>query len=60
MSVIFAAQISGLVLSGIIASRIGVRNVFVACAVLVGILIAVGRVWMEPKGAAALQLNASE
>jgi len=53
LSVIFAAQISGLTLSGMVASRIGVRNVFVACAVLVAILIAVGRLWMEPKDAAA-------
>jgi MFS family permease len=53
MSVIFVAQISGLVLSGMVASRVGVRKVFLACAVLVGIVIAVGRLWMEPKAAAA-------
>ena len=34
MSMIFTAQISGLVLSGILAEHIGVRHVFALCAVL--------------------------
>ena len=45
MSMIFTAQISGLVLSGILAERIGVRQVFVVCAILLVLLIAAGRVW---------------
>jgi MFS family permease len=49
MSLIFTAQIAGLVLSGLIADRIGVRHVFALCAVLLALLIAAGRLWMEPK-----------
>jgi MFS family permease len=49
MSIIFAAQISGLVLSGILTQHIGVRQVFALCAVMLVILIAVGKLWMEPK-----------
>jgi DHA3 family macrolide efflux protein-like MFS transporter len=49
MSFIFGAQICGLVLSGILAERIGVRHVFAVCAGLLGVLIGVGRVWMEPR-----------
>ncbi len=50
MSVIFSAQISGLILSGILAERIGVRHVFAVCAGLLAILMVAGRLWMEPKG----------
>ncbi len=49
MSIIFAAQISGLVLSGVLSQHIGVRSVFAFCAVLLLILMAVGKLWMEPK-----------
>lgn len=45
MSMIFTAQISGLVLSGILAERIGVRQVFAVCAVLLVMLIGAGCVW---------------
>jgi DHA3 family macrolide efflux protein-like MFS transporter len=58
MSLIFTAQISGLVLSGFLAAAIGVRGVFVVCAVLLAILIAVGRIWMEPKGEAFVAASA--
>jgi MFS family permease len=51
MSIIFAAQISGLVLSGILTQHIGVRQVFALCAVLLVILIAAGKLWMEPRPA---------
>jgi MFS transporter, DHA3 family, macrolide efflux protein len=54
MSLIFTAQISGLVLSGLIADRIGVRHVFAYCAGLLAALIVAGRLWMEPKPAPAL------
>ena len=50
MSLIFGAQILGLILSGILANQIGVRYVFAVCAALLAILITVGRLWMEPKG----------
>ena len=53
MSLIFTAQIGGLVLSGILAQRIGVRHVFAVCAVLLALLIAAGRLWMEPRDDAA-------
>lgn len=49
MSAIFTAQIAGLIVSGQLAERIGVRHVFAVCAVLLVILIAAGRLWMEPK-----------
>jgi DHA3 family macrolide efflux protein-like MFS transporter len=53
MSIVFAAQIAGLVLSGILTQHIGVRQVFALCAVMLVILIAVGKLWMEPKKATA-------
>jgi MFS transporter, DHA3 family, macrolide efflux protein len=49
MSIIFAAQISGLVLSGILTQHIGVRQVFALCATMLVILMAVGKLFMEPK-----------
>jgi MFS transporter, DHA3 family, macrolide efflux protein len=51
MSIIFTAQISGLILSGLLTQYIGVRQVFALCAVMLVILITVGKLWMEPKGA---------
>ena len=45
MSMIFTAQISGLVLSGILAEWIGVRHVFALCAVLLVGLIGAGCTW---------------
>jgi MFS family permease len=53
MSIIFAAQIAGLVLSGILTQHMGVRRVFALCAVMLVILIAAGKLWMEPKKATA-------
>jgi MFS family permease len=49
MSIIFAAQISGLILSGILSQHLGVRTVFAVCSVLLVVLMAVGKLWMEPK-----------
>ena len=49
MSLVFTAQISGLILSGLIADRIGVRHVFALCAILLAALLVAGRLWMEPK-----------
>jgi MFS family permease len=48
MSLVFGAQIAGLVLSGILANQIGVRHVFAVCAILLAALITAGRLWMEP------------
>jgi DHA3 family macrolide efflux protein-like MFS transporter len=53
MSIIFAAQISGLVLSGLLTHYIGVRKVFALCAVMLIVLMTVGKLWMEPKKATA-------
>ncbi len=52
MSLIFTAQIVGLLLSGLLANRIGVRHVFGLCAILLVLLIAAGKLFMEPKPAA--------
>jgi MFS transporter, DHA3 family, macrolide efflux protein len=49
MSIIFAAQISGLVLSGLLTQYIGVRQVFALCAGMLVVLVAVGKIWMEPE-----------
>lgn len=49
MSVVFGAQIVGLILSGQIASRVGVLHVFAYCAVLLVVLMTVGKLFMEPK-----------
>ncbi len=53
MSVVFSAQIAGLILSGLLATHIGVRHVFAVCAALLVLLIAAGRLFMEPKPATA-------
>jgi DHA3 family macrolide efflux protein-like MFS transporter len=52
MSIVFTAQISGLVLSGILTQHIGVRQVFALCAAMLVVLMAAGKIWMEPKPAA--------
>jgi MFS family permease len=49
MSIVFGAQIAGLILSGFLAKHTGVRNVFSLCAVLLVILMGAGKFWMEPK-----------
>ena len=53
MSVVFSAQIAGLILSGLLATHIGVRHVFAVCAILLALLIAAGRLFMEPKATPA-------
>ncbi len=53
ISIVFAAQIAGLVLSGVLTQHMGVRRVFALCAGMLVILIAVGKLWMEPKKATA-------
>jgi DHA3 family macrolide efflux protein-like MFS transporter len=52
MSVVFSAQIAGLILSGLLATHIGVRHVFAVCAILLALLITAGRLFMEPRPAA--------
>ncbi len=53
MSIVFSAQILGLVLSGLLTQYIGVRQVFALCAGMLLVLIAVGKIWMEPQKVAA-------
>jgi MFS family permease len=52
MSVIFSAQILGLLLSGALAQVTSVRHVFAICAGMLVVLILVGKLFMEPKSAA--------
>ena len=49
MSIIFTAQILGLIVSGILAQHTSVRHVFALCAILLIALMAIGKLWMEPK-----------
>jgi MFS family permease len=42
-SVVFLAQILGLMLSGVLAEAVGVRAVFFLCAALAGVLVVCGR-----------------
>ncbi|MDE3106006.1 MAG: MFS transporter [Acidobacteriota bacterium] len=51
MSIIFASQIAGLILSGQLAQYLGVRQVFATSGVLLVMLMIAGRLWMEPKHA---------
>ena len=48
MSFVFSAQIAGLILSGVLANHTSVRRVFALCTLLLGVLIVVGKMWMEP------------
>ena len=49
MSLIFSAQIAGLILSGVLANYTSVRRVFALCAVMLVLLMIAGKLWMEPK-----------
>jgi DHA3 family macrolide efflux protein-like MFS transporter len=49
MSLIFSAQIAGLILSGILANHTSVRRVFGICTAMLVALIIAGKLWMEPK-----------
>jgi MFS family permease len=51
MSFVFTAQLLGLVLSGILADHIGVRQVFALCALVLVVLAAAGKLFMEPRHA---------
>ena len=53
MSSVFTAQILGLLLSGALAQFISVRTVFALCAALLAVLTLAGKLFMEPKPAAA-------
>ncbi len=49
MSLIFSAQIAGLLVSGVLANHLGVREVFGFCSALLVLLLIAGKLWMEPK-----------
>ncbi len=49
MSVIFTAQIAGLLLSGVLAEFTSVRRVFALSAAMLLALAIAGKLWMEPK-----------
>lgn len=49
MSAIFSAQIGGLLLSGVLAELTSVRRVFLLCTIMLALLMAAGKLWMEPK-----------
>ena len=49
MSLIFSAQIAGLILSGILANYTSVRRVFAICTAMLIVLILAGKLFMEPK-----------
>lgn len=53
-SLVFTAQIAGLVVSGQLANRIGVRHVFAVCAALLAVLIFAGRWFGRPERDAGL------
>ncbi len=50
MSLIFTAQIAGLLVSGVLANHMGVRQVFGVCSALLVLLLLAGKLWMEPSG----------
>jgi MFS family permease len=49
MSLIFSAQILGLILSGVLASHTSVRRVFFLCTLMLAVLTLIGKLWMEPE-----------
>ena len=49
MSLIFAAQITGLVLSGILTNYTSIRAIFGLCTGMLVVLIVIGKLWMEPE-----------
>jgi DHA3 family macrolide efflux protein-like MFS transporter len=48
MSLIFSAQIAGLLLSGVLANHMSVRGVFGICSGMLVLLLIAGKLWMEP------------
>jgi MFS family permease len=49
MSVIFSAQIAGLLLSGVLAELTSVRRVFALSTAMLLMLALAGKLWMEPR-----------
>jgi MFS family permease len=53
MSMISVAQILGLLLSGSLAERLGMRHLFLSCAVVLVLLAAGGWLWLRQRAAAS-------
>ena len=49
MSLVFSAQIAGLLLSGVLANYTSIRRVFILCTIMLAVLGLAGKLWMEPK-----------
>jgi MFS family permease len=49
MSLIFSAQIAGLLLSGVLANYTSIRRVFILCTIMLAVLMLAGKLWMEPE-----------
>ena len=49
MSLIFSAQIAGLLLSGVLANYTSIRRVFILCTIMMAVLMLAGKLWMEPE-----------
>jgi DHA3 family macrolide efflux protein-like MFS transporter len=49
MSLIFSAQIAGLLLSGVLANDTSIRRVFMLCTIMMAVLMLAGKLWMEPE-----------
>ena len=49
MSVVFSAQIAGLLLSGLLAEWTSIRRVFGLSTAMLLVLAVAGKLWMEPK-----------
>jgi len=49
MSLIFSAQIAGLLLSGVLANYTSIRRVFILCTIMLAALMLAGKLWMEPE-----------
>jgi MFS family permease len=49
MSLFSLAQVLGMLLSGALATHLGIRQLFLACGAALGVLAAVGWTWLRPR-----------
>jgi predicted MFS family arabinose efflux permease len=52
MSLFSVAQVLGMLLSGALATHLGIRQLFLACGAALGVLAAVGWTWLRPRAQA--------
>lgn len=55
MSLISVAQVLGLILSGYLAQRLGIRALFLTCAAVLALVAAAGHVWMRGRSGARVE-----